>query len=137
MGIFDRIFRRQSRDDDTEKICKSVDLFMRASLMLLDMEELKNDSTKQTKIMMYQFGAIDCLCQSKKLDEKRMLRVAVVSFMGDSQMTADEAIAATKLAASLSSEPDGAGWMAEGGRSILAWLKGDTNAPLRLLSLVK
>ena len=138
MSLFGRLFGTKKKDDNAiENICKVVDAFMIASLLLIDTDELKSKPEKHRKVMAYHFGAIDYLGQASNLDEMETLAATVIFLMKHYQMGPDEAGDTARLMMELSRQPEGIAYMMEGGNAMKRWHEGDKNAPLRLFELLQ
>lgn len=127
MSLFGRLFGTKKKDDNAiEKVCKVVDAFMLASLLLVDKDELKSkrETEKHRKVMAYHFGAIDYLGQASNLDEMETLAATVIFLMKYYQMGPDEAGDTARLMMEFSRQPEGIAYMMEGGNAMKRWHEG-------------
>jgi hypothetical protein len=78
MGIFNRLFRKQSRPPTpASEIGKLLDRFTTATIMGVDREDLGRYPAKQYKVMAFHYGAIEFLARQYQLDETATLGVFV------------------------------------------------------------
>lgn len=129
----------KKEDDAIQRICKVVDAFMLASLLLVDKDELKSkrETEKHRKVMAYHFGAIDYLGQASNLGETEILAATTIFLTKYYQMGPAETGKTVRLMMGLSQQPEGIAYMMEGGNAMKRWLEGDKNAPLKLFDLLK
>lgn len=122
--------------DLMQRLVKTVSLFMTASTVLVNQDELTRNRHKQFVVYSYAFGALDALAQANHLDQTATLAAALVFFTDYFELKGAECGYAVRNAMDATMNPAYRTWIEAGGRAILEWPQ-DQNAPLRLFELLQ
>ena len=115
-----------------------MDAFMKLSLSVIDMQDIRKDPSKTMRLMCYEFGAVDSLCQLGGLDKDDTI-VAITRFHTQLyKLKATDAAETVAEMMRMSTSPEGTSYMIIGGEAARKFvLEKDGGAPLALHSLLR
>lgn len=137
MGILDKIFGKKKDEDLIGKIIKTLDLFLEASTLMVDLEEVKNNPEKRVIFLAYLYGSVDFTVRTKGFDDEMVVLIWGKFTKILLNCTSEEFENFSKELEEFSQSEYGVKTTIEGGNTIKRWLiDKEKNAPIRLARLL-
>lgn len=136
MSILGKLFGHR-RLTAAQTILKGIGLFTIASLALVQPSDYESDIARKNTVFVFLFGALDALIQHHHITGQEMVDI-LVAFLQQNfpTMTTSEIRTMVSFLGDAYSYPEWGTVLRSGGQAMVDWLRGDSNAPLRLFKIV-